>query len=305
MGKAETVVTGAAQWLCRDRVLDLAQVGIMGILNVTPDSFSDGGCHVDPQTAIGHARAMAAAGATIIDIGGESTRPGAQPASADEELYRVMPVIEELTGDNLLLSIDTSKAPVARAALEAGVRIVNDVTALRGDPEMAGVVAESSAGVVLMHMLGTPRTMQNNPTYGDVIADIARFFQGRRQRALQAGIADAQIVFDPGIGFGKTVKHNLEILRRLGELRELGRPILVGPSRKSFIGEVLGLGVNDRLEGTAAAVAAAGLAGASIVRVHDVQAMLRVARLSEAIRQTDRSDRETGQPSTDSRATGD
>lgn len=286
MRDTEIMTADATQWLCRDRMLDLGRVHVMGILNVTPDSFSDGGLHFDPQTAVARARTMAAEGATIIDIGGESTRPDAESVSPDAELRRVLPVIVQLRNDDLILSIDTSKASVARAAIEAGAHIVNDVTALGGDPQMAATVAESGAGVVLMHMQGTPRTMQVNPTYGDVVTDITAFFENRRARAWQAGIADAQIVFDPGIGFGKTAEHNLILLRRLGEFQKLGRPILVGPSRKSFIGKVLGLNVEDRLEGTAAAVAAAVLAGASIVRVHDVRAMCRVARLSEAIRRS-------------------
>ena len=258
----------------------------MGILNVTPDSFTDGGRHFDPEAAVERARTLVAEGADLIDVGGESTRPGAEPVDAEEEMRRVLPVIERL-GDPAaapLVSVDTSKAAVARAALEAGAHVVNDVTALRGDPDMAGVVAERGAGLVLMHMQGTPRTMQRRPTYEDVIGDVAAFFEARRRHARRAGIADEQIVFDPGIGFGKTVGHNLELLRRLGEFARLGRPILVGPSRKSFIGTVLDLPVEERLEGTAAAVAAAVLAGAAIVRVHDVRAMRRVARLAEAIR---------------------
>ena len=278
-----TATASTSQWICRDRALDLTHVQIMGILNVTPDSFSDGGRFFDAETAIAHARAMAAEGAAILDIGGESTRPGAEAVSADEELRRVMPVIERLRDDGPILSIDTCKAAVARAALEAGVHNVNDVTALAADPEMAATAAEFGAGVVLMHMQGTPRTMQINPTYGDVIGDIADFFERRIERAVRAGISKAHIVLDPGIGFGKTLAHNLQILRRLGEFRRLGRPILVGPSRKSFIRMVLGGEPDDRLEGTAAAVAAAVLAGASIIRAHDVRAMWRVARLSEAI----------------------
>jgi len=284
MRETSTLSDAATQWVCRNRALDLHRVAVMGILNVTPDSFSDGGRYFDTERAAARAREMAAEGATIIDIGGESTRPGAEPLSADGELHRVMPVLARLTGENMILSIDTSKALVARAALEAGAHIVNDVTALRGDPDMAATVARFGAGLVLMHMLGTPRTMQLDPTYSDVVADISAFFEVRRDQALQAGVSDAQIVFDPGIGFGKTVQHNLEILRRLGEFLNLGRPVLVGPSRKAFIGEILGADVADRVEGTAAAVAAAILAGASIVRVHDVRAMVRVVRLCEAIR---------------------
>ncbi|MBM3333591.1 dihydropteroate synthase [Candidatus Sumerlaeota bacterium] len=272
------------QWTCRDRALDLGRVCLMGILNVTPDSFSDGGRYFDTHAAVARARKMAAEGATIVDIGGESTRPGSEGVSADEEMRRVMPVIEQLAGDDLIVSIDTSKAAVARAALEAGARVVNDITAMRGDPQMAEAVAQYGAGVVLMHMQGTPRTMQANPIYSDVIVDIGDCLRERYAAALRAGISADRVVFDPGLGFGKTVDHNLEILRRLGEFGNLGRPILVGPSRKSFIGAILDVGVNDRLEGTAAAVAAAVLAGASIVRVHDVRYMLRVVRLCEAIR---------------------
>jgi len=257
----------------------------MGILNVTPDSFSDGGRYLDPDAAVARAKEMAAEGADIIDIGGESTRPGAEPVGADEELRRVLPVIERLGGDCPPVSIDTSKAAVARAALAAGASIVNDVTALRGDREMAAVVAESGAGLVLMHMRGEPRTMQKNPRYDDVVGEIGAFFEERLDFARRAGIAPEQIVLDPGIGFGKTLSHNLEILRRLGEFLRLGRPVLVGPSRKSFIGHILGTPVEQRLEGTAAAVAAAVLGRASVVRVHDVKEMRRVALVAEAIRE--------------------
>ncbi|MCX8035984.1 MAG: dihydropteroate synthase [Candidatus Sumerlaeia bacterium] len=271
-------------WQCRDRWLDLRSVAVMGIVNVTPDSFSDGGRFLDPERAVAHGLQLIADGADILDIGGESTRPGAEPVPADVELRRVLPVVERLRQTNVLLSIDTAKAVVARAALEAGAHIVNDVTALRGDPEMAHVAADFGAGVVLMHMQGTPRTMQANPTYRDVVAEIGGFFAERRQAARAAGIADECMVFDPGIGFGKTLEHNLAILRRLGELLSLGRPVLVGPSRKSFIGKVLDVPVEDRLEGTAAAVAIAVWNGAAIVRVHDVRAMKRVAQMAAAIR---------------------
>jgi len=298
------MTVGATQWVCRDRTLELSRVHVMGILNVTPDSFSDGGLYFDLPKAVARARAMAAEGATILDIGGESTRPGAESVSADEELRRVLPVVEQLKDDHLILSIDTLKSAVARAALEAGAHIVNDVTALRGDPDMAATIAEFGAGVVLMHMQGTPRTMQVNPAYDDVVAEITAFFEDRRACALRAGIKDAQIVFDPGIGFGKTVEHNLILLRRLGEFQKLCRPILVGPSRKSFIGKVLGLDIENRLEGTAAAVAAAVLAGASIVRVHDVRAMARVARLSEAIRRSDSANQMIECAAADSLVTG-
>jgi dihydropteroate synthase len=274
----------ASEWRCREHSLSFESVRVMGILNVTPDSFSDGGRFLDLESAVARAREMAAEGADIIDIGGESSRPGSEPVDADEELRRVAPVLERLRGDGLVLSIDTAKARVARAALDAGACIVNDVTALRGDPDMAALVAESGAGVVLMHMLGTPKSMQTDPRYDNVVRDIARFFEERREAARRAGIDDRRIVFDPGIGFGKTLEHNLEILRRLGEFLELGRPILIGPSRKAFLGRILGSEAGDRVEGTAAAVAASVLAGASILRVHDVRAMARVAKVAHAIR---------------------
>lgn len=284
MGDKSATANLRSIWRCRDRTLDLCRVHVMGILNVTPDSFSDGGRYLDPDAAVARAREMVESGAEILDIGGESTRPGATPATVEEELRRVLPVVERLAASDLILSVDTSKAAVAKAALDAGAQIVNDITALRGDPDMAPVVAQYGAGVVLMHMQGTPRTMQKEPSYADVVADIAAFFEERRAAAKDAGIADDRIVFDPGIGFGKTVDHNLTILKRLGEFEALGRPLLLGPSRKRFIGAVLGTDVDDRLEGTAAAVAAGVLAGAAIVRVHDVKAMSRVARMAEAIR---------------------
>jgi len=259
----------------------------MGVLNTTPDSFSDGGLFLDADAAIAHARDLIGQGADILDVGGESTRPGAEPVSAADELRRVLPVIEELAdavggapGDPGAgrISIDTSKASVARAALQAGASIVNDVTALRGDPLMAEVVAESGCECCLMHMLGSPRTMQSDPVYRDVVDDVRAFLAGRVEYAVRAGIPEDRIVLDPGIGFGKTVAHNLALLRRLDELVALGRPVLVGTSRKSFLGRIQAdaagegepVGAAGRLPGTIATNVLAYERGARIFRVHDV-----------------------------------
>ena len=265
--------------------LNLGQrTAIMGILNVTPDSFSDGGSFLAKETAVEHALAMCEDGADVLDIGGESTRPGAEAVTADEERRRVIPIIEALAGRiEQPISIDTSKAEVARDALAAGARIINDVTGLSGDPEMAGVAAESGAPVVLMHMRGSPRSMQRSPRYRDVISAIALYLRSRIHDVVAAGVAESQIVVDPGIGFGKTVSHNLEIMRRIHELRSLGRPMLIGASRKSFIGKVLDVPVDQRLWGTAATVGWAVAQGAHIVRVHDVVEAVRVARMTEAM----------------------
>jgi len=256
---------------------------IMGILNVTPDSFSDGGKFSDPGAAIGHARQMAAEGADIIDVGGESTRPGAAPVSEREEIGRVVPVIKALARERLAVSIDTRKARVAQAALEAGARLVNDVSGLRFDKNMAGVVARHKVPVCLMHMKGTPKTMQKNPVYSDLIGEIIASLAGSLAIAKNAGILLEKIIVDPGLGFGKTAAGNLEIVRRLREFRALGRPVLVGPSRKSAIGAVLDLPPEERVEGTAALVALAIANGADLVRVHDVKEMFRVARMTDAI----------------------
>ncbi|MBA2331568.1 MAG: dihydropteroate synthase [Actinobacteria bacterium] len=245
---------------------------VMGIVNVTPDSFFDGGRHFDPGAAAAAARALVAVGAAVVDVGGESTRPGAQAVPLDEELRRVVPVLERLAGE-IPVSIDTSKAEVARRALELGAELVNDVTALRGDPELAGVVADSDAYLCLMHMRGEPRTMQVEPRYDDVAGDVAAFLEERLAVAVAAGIAEERICLDPGIGFGKTVAHNLELVRRLDVLLELGRPVLVGLSRKSLLGKILG-DDNARTGSAAASVGAAIAAferGASIFRVHDVR----------------------------------
>ena len=244
---------------------------IMGILNVTPDSFSDGGEFRDADAAIARGIAMAEAGAEIVDVGGESTRPGAADVPPDEEIERVVPVIKELARrSDAVISIDTRKAEVAEAALDAGAALVNDVSSL-GDPDMKGLVARAGCPLVLMHMKGTPATMQQAPAYQDVVAEVRDFLQGRIDAAAEAGIDPGQTIVDPGIGFGKTLVHNLELLRRLGALRDLGRPILVGTSRKSFIGKILHTEVDKRLMGTVASCVWARARGADIFRVHDVR----------------------------------
>jgi dihydropteroate synthase len=257
---------------------------VMGIVNVTPDSFSDGGQFLDPGRAIDHARQLVAEGADLLDIGGESTRPGAEPVDAEAECARVLPVVEALAADGAVpVSIDTSKARVARRALDAGATIVNDVTALRGDPRMGRVAAESGAPLILMHMRGSPRTMQQHPHYEDLMGEIVACLRQGMAAAVEAGVREEQILTDPGIGFGKTLAHNLEILRRLGELRSLGCPILLGTSRKSFIGTILRVPAPERVLGTAATVAFGIARGAHVVRVHDVAAMVHVARMTDAM----------------------
>jgi dihydropteroate synthase len=276
-------VNGPFQW-------DTKRTLIMGVLNVTPDSFSDGGKFLGVDLAVEQAREMARAGADIIDVGGESTRPGAAAVSAEEELGRVLPVIERLR--DMVVSVDTTKVVVAEQALAAGARIVNDISALRFDSRMVEVVRDAGAGVVLMHMQGTPRTMQQSPHYDDVIAEVRSFLAERVAFAESHGLKKSQIAVDPGIGFGKTVAHNLQILARLGEFGSLGCPLLVGTSRKSFIGKLLGQreagrrpGMDGRLWGTAATVAWAVAQGAQVVRVHDVAEMTDVVRMVEAVKQ--------------------
>ena len=258
---------------------------VMGILNVTPDSFSDGGLFFGAQAAIEHARRIADEGADIIDIGGESTRPNAEPLSQQDELGRVLPVIDAIAGAiECPISIDTYKSIVARAAIEAGAAMVNDISALTFDPSMAPTLADLEVPVCLMHIQGTPRDMQQNPVYNDVVGDVKSWLAGRIAAAKRAGIRDENIIIDPGFGFGKTVQHNLELLRRLRELTELGYPVLMGTSRKSTIGKVLGgLPPGERLEGTAATVALSIANGASIVRVHDVIEMVRVVKMTDAV----------------------
>lgn len=259
---------------------------IMGILNVTPDSFSDGGQFIDPQAALRHGISMATEGAGMIDVGGESTRPGAAAVSPDEQIRRVAPVIEALAREiDAPISIDTTSSEVAQAALAAGATIINDISALRFDERMAAVAADSGAAVVLMHMLGDPGTMQANPVYGDVVREVTEFLAERIAYAQQAGIAAERIVVDPGIGFGKTMEHNLELMRNLAEFHKLGKVVLVGPSRKSFIGKVLALeSTADRLFGTAATVARCVAEGVQIIRVHDVEQMGQVARMAAAMK---------------------
>ena len=256
---------------------------VMGVVNVTPDSFSEGGVNLDPRAAVASARRMLTEGAAIIDVGGESTRPGSASVTADEELRRVVPVLEEL--EALPVSIDTSKAEVAARALELGAELVNDVTALRGDPALAGVVAEAGAYLCLMHLRGEPRTMQDDPRYDDVVAEVALFLEERLAFAVGQGIPEEAICLDPGIGFGKTVEHNFELLRRLGELTALGRPILVGISRKSSLGKIMG-DPDAKTGSTAASVGAAVLAyerGASIFRVHDVREHVEALTAARAV----------------------
>lgn len=257
---------------------DIAQPAdfrIMGVINVTPDSFSDGGLFLDPGAAIDHGLELQSEGASILDVGGESTRPGAGSVTVEEELRRVLPVIEGLLarGTSAQISIDTSKARVAERALRSGATFVNDVTALRGDPAMAEIVASADADCCLMHMLGTPRTMQRDPRYVDVVSEVKGFLQERISFAVEQGISEERIVVDPGIGFGKTAAHNLELLDRLDELVALGRPVVVGTSRKSFLGKLTSRKVDQRLPGTIATNVLAYVRGARIFRVHDVAAV--------------------------------
>ncbi|HEY5998063.1 MAG TPA: dihydropteroate synthase, partial [bacterium] len=256
----------------------------MGIVNVTPDSFSDGGAFFDAGVAVEHGLRLASEGADILDVGGESTRPGAAPVPVEEELRRVVPVVRGLAARcRLPISVDTTKAAVARAALEAGAAIVNDVSALRFDPELGRVAAAAGAAVVLMHMQGEPRTMQQAPHYDDLLGEVRAGLAAALARAEAAGVDPARTLVDPGIGFGKTLEHNLELLRRLGELAGLGRPLLVGPSRKAFIGKITGLPPGERVEGTIAACCLAAANGAHVVRVHDVAAARRALAVADAV----------------------
>jgi len=262
---------------------------IMGVLNVTPDSFSDGGRYLDRERAIAHGLELVEAGADIIDVGGESTRPGADPVPLEEELRRVIPVIEGIRKESdVMISIDTYKAQVAEAGIAAGAGMVNDVSALRFDEKMIDVLLKCDVPIVLMHMQGTPRTMQGAPQYNDVVSDIIKFLRERLAAATAGGIPEERLIVDPGIGFGKLLQHNLEILRRLDELRTLGRPILVGPSRKSFIGQLTGAPVEERLPGTIASVVLGIVRGADIVRVHDVREVKQAVRVADAIIRGDR-----------------
>jgi len=258
---------------------------VMGILNVTPDSFTDGGRFLSLTDAVEHARTMCAEGADIIDVGGESTRPGSDCVPVDEELRRVIPVIRELAAEVAVpISIDTQKAEVAAAALDEGAQIINDVSALRTDPAMALLAARTGAPVVLMHMQGRPKTMQKDPTYGEVVSEVIAWLRQRVRCAVEAGIAREKLIVDAGFGFGKRLEHNLELLRRLHCFHELGLPLLVGTSRKSMLGHILGAPEMERLNGTLATVACAVMAGCHIVRVHDVRPALQVVKVCEAIR---------------------
>jgi dihydropteroate synthase len=249
---------------------------LMGVVNVTPDSFSDGGAFDDAGDAIAHGRRLEAEGASILDVGGESTRPGADPVPVEEELRRVIPVVEGLAGARI--SIDTMKLAVAERAVAAGASYVNDVTAFRNDPDLAAFVADRGLDCCLMHMLGEPRTMQADPRYDDVVDDVKAFLSERMEAAMRAGVAEERIQLDPGIGFGKTLAHNLELLRRLDELTDLGRPLVIGTSRKSFLGKITGRDVTERVPGTIATCVLALERGASVFRVHDV------AEVSDALK---------------------
>jgi dihydropteroate synthase len=255
----------------------------MAVVNVTPDSFSDGGRYLYADAAIAHGEELARSGADLLDVGGESTRPGAEEVGAEVERARVEPVVAALAAAGHTVSIDTSKASVAEAALDAGASIVNDVTALRGDPEIGPLCAERQAGLVLMHMQGVPRTMQDDPTYEEVVGEVRAFLAERLEAAISAGVARDRVWLDPGIGFGKALEHNLELLRRLGELRELGRPLVVGTSRKSFIGKIDGSEVTDRIGGSIASSILALAAGADVLRVHDVAETAQAVRLADAV----------------------
>jgi len=276
---------GTAQLVLGERVFDFQQRPyVMGILNVTPDSFSDGGLYLQPEQALKHAETMLAAGADIIDVGGQSSRPGAVPVPPEVEHARAVPVIREIVQRyGALVSVDTYRASVAAAALDAGAVLVNDISALRFDAQMAPLIARRGASVVLMHMQGTPQTMQQAPAYRHVLDDVYSFLAERLHCAMQHGVARQRIVLDPGFGFGKTVQHNLELLHGLEHFRALGQPLLVGTSRKSFLGRLLQRQVWDRLEGTLATVLYAVLRGAAVVRVHDVAPVVQTVRLLAAL----------------------
>jgi dihydropteroate synthase len=275
---------GKLLWRFGERVLDCAsRTHVMGVLNVTPDSFSDGGLFLDPEAAVRRGIDMAAQGADLIDVGGESTRPGSDPVPPEVEIDRVVPVIKRLAAEvDVPVSIDSRKPDVARAGLDAGAVIVNDISGGL-DPRMLEVLADSKAGMILMHMLGEPKTMQAEPRYDDVVAEVRAYLGQRIEAAVAAGIERERLCVDPGIGFGKTLGHNLALLRHIDAFSDLHRPVLVGPSRKSFLGKLLGAEVDDRLEGTAGAVAWVAAHGAHVIRVHDVLEMVRVVRVVDAI----------------------
>jgi len=273
-------------WKIGDRIVNLSGRGmIMGVLNVTPDSFSDAGDFFDRETAVARGIQIAAEGADILDIGGESTRPGAESVSAEQELQRVIPVIEKLRGKiDIPISIDTSKVQVAAAALDAGASIINDVSGGRADEEMLPVAAKRKAALVVMHMKGEPRTMQKNPHYGDVVREVADFFRQQYSRAIECGIDPMRLAFDPGIGFGKTSEHNLALLRNVEELRVNTRPLVIGVSRKSFLGKLVGsTQMSDRAAPTVALTAVLRARGADVLRVHDVKENVAALRITETV----------------------
>jgi dihydropteroate synthase len=275
-------------WRIGDRILDLSRQGlIMGVLNVTPDSFSDGGNFFDAENAVEHGLRMAAEGAHIVDIGGESTRPGAQAVAPEEELRRVIPVIEQLRRKSeVIISIDTSKAEVARAAIQAGASIVNDVTGGRGDKDMIPLIAETKSAFIIMHMQGTPQTMQTAPQYRNVVSEVSDFFRQQYARAIVYNIDTMAIAFDPGIGFGKTLEHNLELLAQLERLRASDRPIVIGVSRKSFLGKLINSAqMSDRLAPAVALTSLLRTRGADVLRVHDVKENVNALKVTEAILQ--------------------
>jgi dihydropteroate synthase len=275
-------------WRVGERVIDCSdRTRVMGVINVTPDSFSDGGRFFDPELAVAAGIRMAEDGADFLDIGGESTRPGSEPVPVPDEIDRVFPVIKRLAGEvDVPVSVDTRKAEVARVALDAGASIVNDVTA-GSDPEMFEVVREAGAGMVLMHMRGDPKTMQQLTAYDDVVTEVRGYLAQRVEAAVSAGIEGERLAVDPGLGFAKTAEHNYLLMKEIGAFFEIGRPLVVGPSRKSFIGKILGTEVEERLEGTAGAVAWLAAQGAHVIRVHDVKEMVRVIRVVDAIRRAE------------------
>jgi dihydropteroate synthase len=279
-----TVPPRIDQWKLRTRTLAVGRLPLLiGVVNVTPDSFSDGGRFFDPAAAVEHGLRLAAAGADLLDVGGESTRPGAEPVAACEEIRRVLPVVTSLCEQTSLpVSIDTAKAVVAGEALAAGAEVVNDVTAMTADPDMPAMAAESGCGVCIMHMRGTPRTMQQDPAYDDVVAEVLAYLRARRDALVAAGIEPARIAVDPGIGFGKNTEHNLTLLRHIGRFYVLGCPVLVGPSRKRFIGEVLGDLQADRTAGTVGVCLALAQQGVQVLRVHDVAAVRQALLLFQA-----------------------
>lgn len=281
-----SVPTRVRVLLTRHGEVDMSgRTAVMGILNVTPDSFSDGGKYLDPDSAIRQGVKLAEDGADILDIGGESTRPGARPTSAEEEAGRVVPVIRALRrAVRIPISVDTYKVQVARAALEEGADMVNDISALRFDPKMAALIAGEKVPVVLMHMRGTPRTMQDAPEYRDVLEEVRDFLLSRVRFAVESGVDPEGILVDPGIGFGKNLEHNLALLRGLPSLAVLGQTLLVGPSRKTFIGKLLDAGPEERLEGSLAAAVAAVLGGANMIRMHDVREACRAIKIADALR---------------------